>query len=138
MKYSVLLLLISVFAGTVPAFATTVRVRVLGVANANGTVRAEICTKSEFLKKCAVTGKAPAKRGEVDVLFHDVPAGRMAVLAYHDENNNGRLDSNLLGIPTEGTAFSRDAKGRFGPPSFESSAVKIGSARTVVPLHLNY
>ena len=55
---------------------------------------------------------------------HDLPDGRYAVKLYHDANANGKLDSNRLGIPTEGYGFSNNA-GRFGPPPFEKAAVAL-------------
>ena len=49
------------------------------------------------------------------------------MVAFHDENGNGELDRNVLGIPTEGHAFSNDATGRMGPPAFADAAVTVGS-----------
>jgi uncharacterized protein (DUF2141 family) len=48
---------------------------------------------------------------------------RIAVAAFHDENGNGRLDRNRLGIPTERYGFSRDARGVTGPPDFEDAVI---------------
>ncbi len=56
--------------------------------------------------------------------LHELPAGQYAIKLYHDANDNGELDSNMLGIPTEGYGFSNNA-GRFGPPSFEDAAVAL-------------
>ncbi len=55
---------------------------------------------------------------------HDLPAGRYAVKLFHDSNDNGELDANMLGIPSEGYGFSNNA-GRFGAPSFEEAAVVL-------------
>ncbi len=46
-------------------------------------------------------------------------SGVYAVSIYHDENANNELDTNFLGIPKEPYAFSNNARGSFGPPSFE-------------------
>jgi len=54
-----------------------------------------------------------------------VPPGVYAVAAIHDRNGNGRLDTNLLGMPKEPYGFSRAARGRFGPPSFEDAAFVV-------------
>ena len=57
--------------------------------------------------------------------------------AYHDENGNGKLDTNFLGIPSEGVAASNDAKGTMGPPSYEKA--KFAVATTVSgSIHLSY
>ncbi len=52
-------------------------------------------------------------------VFHDVPPGSYAVSFFHDANENGELDTNALGIPTEGFGFSLDGKGTFGPPDYD-------------------
>jgi uncharacterized protein (DUF2141 family) len=65
-----------------------------------------------------------------------LPPGRYAAVAFHDSNDNGELDRNILGIPTEGYAFSRDARGFMSAPSFESAAVELleGGARMTITL----
>ena len=50
---------------------------------------------------------------------------RIAVSAYHDENDNSRLDKNPLGIPLERYGFSRDPKRGFGPPLFNLTAIEL-------------
>jgi uncharacterized protein (DUF2141 family) len=51
--------------------------------------------------------------------------GRYAASVVHDTNGNGKLDTNLIGLPTEGYGFSRDARGVMGPPSFEAAAFDL-------------
>lgn len=51
--------------------------------------------------------------------------GDYAFAIFHDENDNQNLDQNLLGIPTEGFAFSNNAMGSFGPPSWTQSKFTI-------------
>src|ERR1700730_11432692 len=43
--------------------------------------------------------------------FDPIAPGTYAVACFHDENDNGRLDTGLFGIPTEGTAASNNARG---------------------------
>lgn len=68
--------------------------------------------------------KAKAEAGTVTVTFDDVPPGRYAVLAYHDENDNGRLDLRFGMIPVEGYGLSNNPK-VMGPPSYEDSAFEV-------------
>lgn len=49
----------------------------------------------------------------------------LAITAYQDRNDNGQLDKNLLGIPTEVYGFSNEAKRGFGPPTFAQAAVSL-------------
>ena len=51
----------------------------------------------------------------------ELPYGNYAIAVYHDKNTNGKLDTNLLGIPKERYGFSNNARGRFGPASWNDS-----------------
>jgi uncharacterized protein (DUF2141 family) len=47
------------------------------------------------------------------------------VSAFHDRNNNGELDKDWLGVPVEDYGASNDARGTFGPPSFEDAKFRF-------------
>jgi uncharacterized protein (DUF2141 family) len=70
--------------------------------------------------------------------FHDVSPGTYAVSVFHDENSNGKLDTNFMGIPREGVGASNNAKGRFGPPKFSAAAFQHSSGRTNLKISINY
>ncbi len=59
-------------------------------------------------------------------VFEGLPAGRYAVAAYIDENDNRKTDTNLLGIPTEWVGFSGNPNYSFGPPDFEDALIELG------------
>jgi uncharacterized protein (DUF2141 family) len=67
----------------------------------------------------------PAKVSALSFTFKDVPPGKYAASAFHDVNGNEKLDTNFVGMPVEPYGFSRDARGTFGPPSFEDAMIKI-------------
>ena len=79
-----------------------------------------------------------AQEGTLNFVFSDLPAGRFAVAVFHDENDNEELDTNLLGIPREGYAFSRNARGFTGPPSFDAAAVAVVQNRVSTSAALGY
>lgn len=120
-------------AGAAPA--ATLEVRVSGVT-AKGKVNVAVCDKERFLKQCAYNASVPAQAGETSVSIKAVPPGSWAVVAYQDENSNGELDTNLLGIPKEAYGFSRDARGKFGPPGFEDAAIEVGDAPATASVRL--
>ena len=62
--------------------------------------------------------------------FAGLAAGRYAVLVFHDENGNGELDVNFLGIPREPLGFSRRYWGK-GEPVFADAAVELGERETL-------
>lgn len=55
----------------------------------------------------------------------DLEPGRYVVAVFHDTDGNGRLSTWPVGLPKEAYGFSRNARGRFGPPSYESAAFDL-------------
>jgi uncharacterized protein (DUF2141 family) len=66
----------------------------------------------------------------------NLPHGRYAIAAYYDENRDGRLNRNTIGLPTEQYGFSNDAKGVFGPASWKDSSFEVSSKTTEVVIEL--
>ncbi|WP_232279356.1 DUF2141 domain-containing protein [Psychromonas ingrahamii] len=52
--------------------------------------------------------------------FTDILPGKYAMAVIHDENTNGKLDTNLIGVPKEGFGFSNNAKALLSAPSFSA------------------
>lgn len=122
-----------------PAIAADVEVRVTTVASAKGVVRAEVCRAFEWLKNgCALTGVAPAQPGTTVVVVHGVPPGIYAIVAWHDRNNDNKVDQNWLGIPQEGVGFSNDPGLGVHGPRFSDSAVTIEPDGGVVGVHMKF
>lgn len=88
--------------------------------HAQGRVRCGLYARAEDWLTRRYVRKATARIfGRTAVCtFRDVEPGQYAASAYHDENNNGELDRNFIGIPSEAFAFSQGAKAGLGPPSF--------------------
>jgi uncharacterized protein (DUF2141 family) len=57
--------------------------------------------------------------------------GSYAIIAMHDENGNGTMDRNFLGIPKEGFGASRGAHGAFGPKFADARFDYIGGAQSI-------
>jgi uncharacterized protein (DUF2141 family) len=76
--------------------------------------------------------------GTQTVVFTELKPGAYAVITFHDENDNGKLDENALGLPTEGYGFSNDAEGFFAAPSFKAAAVTLGSHDKAIGITLKY
>ncbi len=60
-----------------------------------------------------------AQSGELTISTSGLPSGDYAIRVMHDRNDNGELDANFVGMPTEPWAFSNNATGSFGPPGWE-------------------
>ena len=79
-----------------------------------------------------------AKAGSQSIIFTQLPPGRYAVIAFHDENDNGLLDANAWGVPTEGFGFSNNAHGFLSAPSFDAAAIELGSLDENISISLLY
>jgi uncharacterized protein (DUF2141 family) len=122
-----------------PARADPLIVTVAGVRSDVGSVRVAVCSKANFLKPtCEHVGSAPAKAGEVVVRLEAVPPGTWAAQAFHDEDDDGKVGTNLIGIPTEGLGFSNDVRFHFGPPSFNDAAFALGPGGGRIRFTLRY
>lgn len=66
--------------------------------------------------------------------FGDLPEGYYAIKLYQDANDNGKIDKNLIGIPTEGYGFSNNG-GSFGQPSFDEAKFLLDKT-TEIKIHL--
>lgn len=78
-------------------------------------------SEGNFLKGPVKAGGAPAAASDNKIVFKDLPEGEYAFAVYHDVNANGKMDKNVLGIPTEDYAFSNNAMGKMGPPSYAAA-----------------
>jgi 4,4'-diapolycopenoate synthase len=58
------------------------------------------------------------------------------VAAYLDENGNGKLDHNLLGIPREPVGASNNPTGRFGPPRFSDCVFSLSEPSQTISIQL--
>jgi uncharacterized protein (DUF2141 family) len=72
-----------------------------------------------------MTRIVPAPGGATSVTLSGLAPGRYAVAAFHDSDNNGELTLWPIGLPREDYGFSRNARGRFGPPAFEDAAFDL-------------
>lgn len=80
-------------------------------------------------EKVSVTAKT------LKVTFSNLPSGEYAIKLYQDENNNGKIDTNLIGIPTESYGFSNNG-GHMGQPSFDEAKVTL-NANSAINIHLH-
>lgn len=70
--------------------------------------------------------------GETNATYRisNLPEGDYAVVLFWDENNNGRLDRNFMGIPSEPIALTNNYRPK-GPPSFQRARVAVVAGNPV-------
>ena len=70
--------------------------------------------------------------------FAGVAPGAYAVSVVHDENSNGKLDRNFIGMPKEGVGASNNAKGHMGPPKFDTAKFSFSGCRLDLKIAITY
>jgi len=138
---SLLVIFLNVPITTQPAEAE-LKVEIQGVQNAKGNLGVLLFNRKEgfpsdhtkALKQITVA----ARKGSNTVVFEHLAPGTYAVAVMHDENTNLKLDTNWMGIPSEGYGFSGNKMGLMGPPSFSDAAVSVGDAAGGLIIKMRY
>jgi uncharacterized protein (DUF2141 family) len=65
-----------------------------------------------------------------------LPPGRYAIAMFQDTKGTGRLETNILGIPSVPYGFSNNATGGIGPPDFEAAAFALGHQPMTLSIEL--
>ena len=87
-------------------------------------------------KATPVQAQQAPPRGERAVFhFRDLAPGRYAVMVRHDENDNGKLDTNLVGMPVEGYGFSNNPR-VLRKPTWDEAAFDLGAADAAIDVTL--
>lgn len=129
------LMLLALDCGAQSALDVEVR---LSRAGAGGSVRIAICPGEMAYEKEAgcIARTLPATGSMVRLHITELPPGTYAVKVFHDVNDNGKLDTNWMGIPNEPYGFSNDAAGTFGPPGFKDASFVVGAVRTSIRINM--
>ena len=109
-------------------------IKVVGIPSTKGNLMVAVYNKEEGFREKDKTFRnliEIAQKGTMEVNINQLPAGNYAVAVYHDANGNGKLDKNVFGVPTEYYGFSNDAKGSFGPPSFDACKFNFSAGKSI-------
>lgn len=120
------------------ALASELTVNVEGIAQAQGTIMLGLFDQASYEGDGAVDGaNLTVESNGVSVTFEGLEPGEYAVRLYHDLNDDGEMNTNPFGMPTEPYAFSNDAKGRFGPATWDAAKFSVGADGTVHTITMN-
>ena len=97
-----------------------------GIQSNKGSIYVAIYNKEAcFLKKPIKGTIVKIEDKKASITLKDIPTGVYAVSAFHDTNNNKKMDTNFLGIPKEPTGMSNDATGFMGAPKYKDAKFKV-------------
>jgi uncharacterized protein (DUF2141 family) len=120
---------------------STVLLEVSSLKNTRGTLNCRLFTKaSDFPDgEGILTVRTPIAGANTTCTFPNVEPGTYAVAVVHDENSNGRLDKNFVGVPSEGYGVSNNKTYALSAPKWEESVFTItASERKTLQVKLRY
>lgn len=126
-----------------PSACPGIHVKILDIKNSTGTVACALFAApegfpTEFLRHATriMMMKIQDTQGRCD--FLDIEPGTYALAIIHDENMNGKMDTNWLGVPEEGYGFSAGAKVSMSAPTFEEASFPHDGKDLHLTISLSY
>lgn len=103
--------------------ADTLTIVIKDIRDAGGVVQVQVLAgQAQFESGGSVAQfLEQAVEGALTITADDLPPGEYAIRIMHDVNGNDELDANFVGMPTEPYAFSNNARGMFGPATWEDA-----------------
>jgi uncharacterized protein (DUF2141 family) len=120
------------------ANAAKLSIELVDVAKATGTINIQLVDQAAFDGKGEAIARKQVKvssTANVSLAFEGIKPGKYAVMVMHDENDNGKLDSNILGIPKEGYGFSNNPR-VMRQPTFDESMIEIKDADLAITINV--
>ncbi|MFN4080343.1 MAG: DUF2141 domain-containing protein [Saprospiraceae bacterium] len=102
-----------------------------GIAERTGDIRVAIYdSRGSYMNEARmfryfVLALDTRKDRVIELSLSDLPDGEYAFMCYQDKNRNGRLDRNVMGVPTEPYGFSRQARPKFRAPTWDEAKVQL-------------
>ena len=120
-----------------------IQVNILDIRNSAGSVACALFEAPEgfperFLEFATNITMIKIQDTQARCNFFDIPPGTYALAVIHDENMNGELDTNWLGVPVEGYGFSNDVTASLSAPSFDAARFAYDGLNLDMTITLNY
>lgn len=124
-----------------PTPDTQLTIDITDLRNTAGSIRVSVySTPDGFMKdasKACVCGVLKANAEKKELVFHLKP-GTYAVALFHDQNDNGKLDTNFFGVPTEGYGVTNNPKPRFRAPKYTEALFDLPAQGRTATISLQY
>ena len=122
--------------------ACSLSIHVTGFRNTKGLLGAELFTSSEGwpedVDHAYRHASFPIHGEEATAVFDHLAPGRYGIVVLHDENENKKLDRNLLQVPKEGFGFANNPHVLLIAPSIEKASIPVTCPATTTEVRLIY
>ena len=121
------------FLFTTNSYAQQIDFQIKGINDSNGKLYVQLFKGEDNYQqgKAAAATIVPATGEMATVTFQNIEPGEYALRFFHDENDNGEMETNLFGMPSEGYGFSNNAKPNFGPVSYDEIKFSVAESEAV-------
>ena len=103
-------------------------IRITGLRSEDGQVRIAVFGSEEkWLKEPVFAQVLEIEGPTVEWTIESVPYGDYAVAAFHDENENGKNDTNFFKKPKEPYGFSNNARRALGPAKWDKAKFTVAN-----------
>ena len=84
-----------------------------------------------------IVGTSTVTNYSAEISFDSISPGKYAIQFFHDENENQKMDFNLIGIPKEKFGSSNNVKPVLGPPKFEKMLINLNENKKIIIIPVN-
>jgi len=127
---TILIVTIQFFKAQEKTFDLTINITDLS-SNRGNILLGVYNSKASFLKKPFKGNTLKIENNTATVNIKNLPMGEYAISYVHDENNNKKLDTNIIGIPSEDYGCSNNARGFMGPPKYDDAKFMLSENMTI-------
>lgn len=122
------------------ALANSVTFNINKIKNDKGMVLAQLFkgVKNYNANNSESAQQVKATEGTITITFNNLEPGEYAIRYFHDENSNGKLETNMFGVPTEGYGFSNNAKANFGPADYKDMKFTVTDSAVTTSSTIQY
>ena len=116
-------------------------VKVTGLKNSDGHFLVSLWDKpagfpnDQFKEELIYTN---IKHPTFSFTIKGLPYGNYALASLHDENEDGEMEYNWMGMPKEGFGFSKNYKVTIRAPKWEESVFKINTPKKSIEMKMQY
>ncbi|MGF1636082.1 MAG: DUF2141 domain-containing protein [Cyclobacteriaceae bacterium] len=89
-------------------------------------------------EKAAYTGMFDFSNTTDEIIIAGIPKGVYGIVLLHDENNNGIMDRNFIGIPSEGYGLSNNPGKKLRPPKYSEVKLELQDSNRVIRISMLY
>ena len=116
-------------AGAQAAGAAKLALTVTDITDAKGALMIAVYDQAGYDADKPVAQAAIPVTGQTAAYsFDGLKPGKYGIKMFHDVDGDGQLGTNPFGMPVEPYAFSNNAKGQFGPASWQDAAFDVEGA----------